>query len=191
MDERRKLADLLEGVEGWLPLDDAWYLSEAARQCDHAVVEIGSYQGRSAIALGFGSTRSDKSVPVFAVEPHAEFKGVFGGSFGPADRKAYFENLLRSGMVEHVALVNLSSQVAAAGWEREIGLLFIDGDHRYEAVREDARLWAKHVVPGGLIVFDDTFIPDSGPLRVYNELLDSGGYSEVEMAGKLRSLRKL
>jgi predicted O-methyltransferase YrrM len=39
----------------------------------------------------------------------------------------------------------------------EIDLLFIDGDHSYEAVIKDFELYKDLVVPGGYIVFDDYF----------------------------------
>lgn len=191
MIERCRLEQLLEGVEGWLPLEDAWYLCECATRASAAIVEIGAYRGRSTISLGHGAAQSQARPTVYSIEPHAEFTGIFGGRFGPQDREAYFRNLLNADLVKSVALVNLASRAAAAGWGCPIDLLFIDGDHRYEAVSEDVRLWVPHVARNGIIVFDDTFIPDSGPLRVFHELTDSGRYEEVEAAGKLRSLRKL
>jgi len=37
-------------------------------------------------------------------------------------------------------------------------LLFLDGDHTYEGVAEDFRLWSPHVREGGLIAFHDTVV---------------------------------
>jgi hypothetical protein len=76
--------------------------------------------------------------------------------------------------------VQASTEVAA-WWETRIDLLYIDGDHRYEAVRRDFADWSKHVVPGGRIllhdsrredgVADETFARGwAGPTRLANEL---------------------
>jgi hypothetical protein len=54
----KRLEDLLEGVEGWLPLEDARYLCELAREAPADIVEIGCYRGRSTIALSLGASQS-------------------------------------------------------------------------------------------------------------------------------------
>ena len=57
------------------------------------------------------------------------------------------------------------------GWpaDRQIGVLFIDADHNYEAVRRDFEFWSPFVAPGGYIVFDD--VPNwHGPTRLITEL---------------------
>ena len=131
------------------------------------IVEVGSYRGMSTIALAKGAT-----VPVYAVEPHEHFNGVLGAPSGPADRRAFFENLLRAGVVEQVRLVNLSSEVVTPGWQLPVGLLWIDGDHRYEAVRRDFEAWEPHL--RGYVAFHDTIQTNLGPRQLVDELLESG-----------------
>ena len=77
-----------------------------------AIVEIGSYRGRSAIALAAGSSRGS-GVPVYAIEPHAEFDGVLGGRFGPRDRLAFDDNVARSPHASLIHLVSTTSEAAA------------------------------------------------------------------------------
>jgi hypothetical protein len=146
------------------------------------IVEIGSYRGMSTIALAKGAR-----VPVYAIEPHEEFVGVFGGKFGPADRRAFFENLLRAGVVEQVRLVNLSSEVVAPGWQLPVGLLWIDGDHRYEAVRRDFDCWKPHL--RGKVAFHDAIQPTLGPSKLIEELL-AGGFELVEHVQGTKVLRR-
>jgi predicted O-methyltransferase YrrM len=50
-------------------------------------------------------------------------------------------------------------------------LLFIDGDHGYEAVRQDILSLAPFVVPGGWICFDDAFSSYEGVNRAISELV--------------------
>ena len=131
------------------------------------IIEVGSYRGKSTIALARGA-----SVPIYAIEPHEEFVGVMGGRFGPADRCAFFENLLSAGVSEKVRLVNLSSEIVAPNWRVPVGLLWIDGDHRYEAVRRDFECWRPHL--RGPVALHDSTGPTLGPTRLVKELLDDG-----------------
>jgi predicted O-methyltransferase YrrM len=149
---------------------------------DGCIVEVGSFRGMSTIALAKGAR-----VPVYAIEPHEEFTGVLGGTFGPADRRAFFENLLQAGVVEQVRLVNLSSEVVAPGWQLPVGLLWIDGDHRYEAVRRDFECWEPHL--RGLVAFHDAIQPKLGPAQLIAELLESG-FELVEHVQGTKVLRR-
>lgn len=111
---------------------------------------------------GAGS-QTGNNAPVFAIEPHEEFRGVLGGTFGPQDRAAFFRNMLRRRAWETVRLVNLPSAVAVQGWVLPVSLLWIDGDHRYEGVRNDFQAWLSHVKPNGIIALHDTIPADGGP----------------------------
>jgi predicted O-methyltransferase YrrM len=157
------------------------------------IVEIGSWRGKSAIALARGAAQKPlhQRPMVYCVEPHSSFKGVYGGVFGPTDRAAFYEVMLRSGCSESVALVNLPSVSAAQAWPHPIGFLFIDGDHTEGAVADDVAAWERHVVDGGFIAFDDALDAEIGPSRVIARLLQSGRYRTAETAGKIVVLHKL
>lgn len=181
---------VVDGIEGWLALDEAALLYALAREVtDGCIVEVGSYRGRSTTALALGSA-AGHDLPVYAVEPHEPFTGPLGGEFGPEDRAAFYRTMLDAGCYERVRLVNLSSEVVAPGWRLPVGLLWIDGDHRYEGVSRDATVWAPHVVSGGAVVFDDATDEAIGPYRVVQKLLASGDYDDVGTVGKVRVLRR-
>src|SRR5436309_8789565 len=155
-------------IEGMIGDQEAALLTRLAGNVrEGCIVEIGSWRGMSTIALAKGAR-----VPVYAIEPHEDFVGVLGGVFGPADRRAFFENLLRAGVVEQVRLVNLSSEVVAPGWQLPVGLLWIDGDHRYEAVQRDFSCWEPHL--RGLVAFHDAIQPTLGSAQFVDELLANG-----------------
>ncbi|HXW92557.1 MAG TPA: class I SAM-dependent methyltransferase [Terriglobales bacterium] len=119
------------------------------------VVEIGTFRGNSTIALAQGSAAGNR-VRVYAVDPHVPFVGLKGHAFGPADQAALYHNLSTFGVGELVAVVCLPSAAVAKTWSHEsVGLLWIDGDHRYESVRLDLEVWYPHVAPGGIIAFHD------------------------------------
>ena len=91
-----------------------------------AIVEVGSYHGRSTVALSCGAEAGAK-LPVYAIEPHEHFIGELGGNFGPPDRAAFFETMLRTSCFENVRLVNLSSEIVSPGWQLPVSALWIDG----------------------------------------------------------------
>jgi hypothetical protein len=65
-----------------------------------------------------------------------------------------------------------TSAEAYAGFPADapIELLFIDGAHQYELVREDFERWVPKVVDGGWVLLHDT-LGFEGPSRVADELL--------------------
>ena len=175
-------------AEGMTHPDECLLLMALAAEVRRGViVEIGSFRGRSTLALAAGSHRGH-GVPVYAVEPHADFDGVLGGRFGPPDRIAFEANLARSPHAGLVHLVSATSRDAARDWDREIGLLWIDGDHRYDAVREDVDLWSPFLNAGARIAFDDSTVPGLGPHTVVAELLAGGGYQRLRVVGKVTVL---
>jgi MMP 1-O-methyltransferase len=169
-------AAIIERTEGTTSVAEAQLLFELASQCrDGCIVEVGSYRGRSAVALALG-TQNGADLPVYAIDPHEEFVGVLGGRFGPEDRGAFYRHMLSTGCYRSVRLVNLPSRVVAPQWELPVGLLWIDGDHSYEGVRSDFDLWAPHLTRNAVVAFDDAANQNIGPYRVVQELVASGGY---------------
>jgi predicted O-methyltransferase YrrM len=65
-------------------------------------------------------------------------------------------NLAAAGVEHRVEIIRSTSTEAAKGWSRPIDLLFIDGDHSYEGVKNDWNLFHPFVRPGGVVLFHDT-----------------------------------
>lgn len=171
------------GVEGALTVEEARLLFDfALKATTGCIVEVGSYRGRSTVALALGSQRG-KQLPVYAIEPHESFEGILGGYFGPQDRVAFFKNMLRTGCVETVRLLNTSSEVLA-GWTLPIGLLWIDGDHSYEGTKRDVDCWLKFVVPSGIIAFHDSLDENLGPFKIIKEVLSPDEYQKISQVGR-------
>lgn len=153
--------NVIMSVDGQISREEAKTLLKLARQIPsgRVIVEIGAYRGRSTIALAFGSSLGEVN-RVYAVDPHVPFQGVLGGRFGPEDQEALYQNLVKSGMGKIVAVVSLSSKAVASCWsERNIGLLWIDGNHTYEAVCEDYESWEPLIAEDGIVAFHDTTVP--------------------------------
>ena len=184
-DELDPHLDLAMDIEGQIIREELRKLMELVIKTESGlvIVEIGSFRGRSATALGLAVKLGNKN-SVYAVDPYVEFEGVFGGKFGPQDRSELYRNLFRAGVGDAVGVISLPSTAAAKSWsERNIGLLWIDGDHRYEAVRADLDAWHPFVVQGGTIAFHDTHT--EGVQRAIEESVKAG---MLRFVGKLNHL---
>ena len=180
------LHDLLFGVGGWLKLNEAGFLhNQASKVKEGVIVEIGSYRGRSAIAMA-----KDSIVPVYAIDPHNMMVDGMGGSFTSKDRAVFIENIFKAGVHEKVHIVNLESNHAAMGWSKPIGLLWIDGDHSFKQVKLDAVNWIPHVIKGGLIAFHDCRYEDVAKALKWIEENDDWSLEPVGACGSIKAYRK-
>ena len=187
--EKRGLVDYYQKTEGGISLKEFKFLYELAKKVtEHSIVEVGSYRGRSTVALGRGSIDGSK-VPVFAIEPHEAFRGILGGKFGPQDRGVFYSAMLDTDCYNVVRLINLSSENVAPLWQTKVALLWIDGDHSYQGVKRDFEYWEKHLVNSGSVVFDDSLNPNIGPYQLIEELISQGKLEKVNLVGKVTHLR--
>ncbi|MFM7843995.1 MAG: class I SAM-dependent methyltransferase [Planctomycetota bacterium] len=183
---------IVDITDGMISIPEAQLLYDLATEvtAPNGIVELGSYRGRSAVALSLGAQQAGHGVAVYSIEPHRRFTGILGGQFGPVDRAAYYRNMLRSGCWENVNLVNLPSEQVAPGFSVPVQLLFIDGDHSEAGVRRDWEHWSPLLVKAGKVAFDDSQDPQIGPYKLLTELLASGLWREVASVGKVRVIAR-
>lgn len=157
-----------------------------------AVIEIGSYLGRSTCFLALGAKRGARP-PVVAVDhfggsPEHQPGASHESAVLKADGTTYdqfLRNLERTGVGDHVRPIRAASVEAARDWREPIRLLFIDGDHSYEASRADFAAWSPQVEGNGLVAFHDIGVWP-GVTRFYEELLAEGRWHERTKARSLR-----
>jgi predicted O-methyltransferase YrrM len=151
---------------------------------EQVIVEIGSYRGRSAVALALGSLSGNQN-PVYSIDPHIYFRGIMGGMFGPEDQAYLYQNLTQARVGHIVFIISLPSKAAAKAWsEKNIGLLFIDGDHSYEAVYLDYEKWRPFLVIGSTIAFHDSNTDGVGKL-----IREMKGKNQIKLMGKNKTLQ--
>jgi hypothetical protein len=191
-----KLESRFRDIQGWVSGVEGYALMLAAKSGPGAgaIVEIGSWMGKSTCWLAAGSMSAHRE-KVCAIDP-------FDG--GPMLRDlaivrnegttyhAFVDNLTAAGLFDYVEPMVATSQQAAANWVRPIRLLFIDGDHSYDAVKLDFALWSRFVVAEAMIAFDDVTGEYEGAKRFYDELIASDRrYLEVAHVGKMKWIQRL
>jgi predicted O-methyltransferase YrrM len=134
---------------------DARVLLDAARGA-RRVVEIGVYEGASAVALceALGGQAELHLIDPFGSQPDALPRGW--GASERATRRTVARAARRLGARApairwHVA----RSHDVAASWSEPVDLVFIDGDHSEAGCELDWRSWHGFVSPGGHVVFHD------------------------------------
>ncbi len=126
---------------------------------------------------------------IVAARPTTNLHIKTRSSDGKEERLGFMRNMVETGCYRNVRLINLSSEVVTAGWDHEVGLLWIDGDHRYDAVRRDWECWRRHLAPGATVAFDDSTDPRLGPKQLIEELAAAGDLSDARLVGKVTFAR--
>jgi predicted O-methyltransferase YrrM len=150
--------DPAEAVHGWMKRGELEWLRRKARGC-RAVVEVGSWHGRSTLALAGSCPGTVYAVDHFRGSPGDRDQALAeADESGPAAREAFTKNLaghLESGKVR--LLEGDSRQVAQDFFCDGLrpDLVFLDGAHDYESVRADIRAWRPRVRAGGVLAGHD------------------------------------
>jgi MMP 1-O-methyltransferase len=157
---------ILVQVDGWLGPDEGRLLYRLAAEADPAgaIVEIGSWHGRSTIWLAAGA-QSGRGARVTAIDPHI---GTNLRPEGATTEQILRRNLADAEVAELVDVVAATSEHVAATWTRPVSLLWIDGDHSYESVKKDFELWEPFLMPEAAVALHDTFVWP-GPEQVVHE----------------------
>lgn len=202
MQEMKDVGDIIDNlmasIPGMVSRYELIYLYVLASRVEKGViVEIGSYQGLSTVCLAKGS-KAGHNIPVFSIDPQnrsgftPDSEWNIPDSLGTPDEIYYtnvgttldlFEETLVKFEVDDIVtpLAGYSEQIYKRGidgipWGVDIGLLFIDGDHRYNYAKMDMENFGKRVIKGGSIIFHDASMPSV--ITVIRELLiDNPKYS--------------
>jgi hypothetical protein len=131
-------------IRGWLSEAEGAALAELAR--GKRVLEIGSFCGKSAVSM------AQTAESVTCIDP---FDGRATSEVG-STLAAFDANAERYGLADKVTRhVGTTSEVAHTLAANQYDLVFIDGDHCFEAVGFDIAAAERLLAPGGLIAFHD------------------------------------
>ncbi|HXD58387.1 MAG TPA: class I SAM-dependent methyltransferase [Thermoleophilaceae bacterium] len=152
--------------------EEASLLAELASG-QRTVVEIGVYEGSSALVL----CRSMPSgADLHLIDPFVDETGWALPAGWGASAKATRRVVGRAGGPRLHWYVARSQDVGRDWPGPPVDVVFIDGDHSPEGVREDWDVWHPHVRPGGHVAFHDAREPGLGPTQVVAELFPREGW---------------
>jgi predicted O-methyltransferase YrrM len=169
--------------------EDAYVLLQAAREA-RCVVEIGVYEGSSAVAL-CGALRADAELHL--VDPFGRHPDALPSGWGAtewATRRAVSRALRRRGSEApsvhwHICL----SAELASRWQGGAEVVFIDGDHSEAGCELDWSEWHRFVPLGGHVVFHDARADQPGgrglpgPTAVVTRLFRAGKGADAGTPG--------
>jgi len=193
-------------VKGFLDEEEAMRLYTTALEASTFApcLEIGSYCGKSAIFLG--AACKENNTVLFSVDHHTGSEEQQPGQeyfdpdlldpeTGKIDTLRLFRKTINDfNLGDSVIPVIGRSEVIGRAWNTPLSLLFIDGSHAYESVLKDYQIWAKHILPGGYLVFHDIF-PDpseggQAPYLVYQKAVASELYEVNPLFKSLGVLKR-
>ncbi len=199
-----ELAAVAERTKGFLPSDEAAALLDAALTAPSGLwLEVGTYCGRSTVHLG-SAARSTGSHLVTLDHHRGSEENQPGWEWHDASlvdpHTGRLETLphLRhtlwdAGLEDVVSVVVGTTEQVGRWWSSPLTLLFLDGNHTEQVAQHDYEVFARHLVPGGLLLVHDVFErPEDGgrpPWHVFCRARDEG-FAEVSATGSLRVLRR-
>lgn len=153
----------------WIPEPTLQRLTNMVRdreELDGAIIEFGSWEGRSTIAIAQGTDQ-----PVLAVD---HWQGTPGDplTYDPAQADdIYARFLANTDEYDNIKSVIMSTEEFMDIWTKPIKFLHIDADHNYHPVKAQIE-WAKTLmVPGGVMCGDDYSANWPGVVQAVNESL--------------------
>lgn len=180
--------DELAELDGLIPREVGEHLLKLAARVpvDQAIVELGSYRGKSTCYLATGA-RQGNGAHVYAVDAWSEEVSAWRSKILdrlPSPLYADFRaQVSKAGFSdEHVTAVKSLSTMAGDHYEGPpVGLLYIDGDHSKRAAIADLRAWRAHLTDDALVVFDDYAMTNNPGVKVAVEALtESGELADVQ-----------
>jgi hypothetical protein len=180
--------DELAKLDGLIPAEVGEHLLKLAARVpgDQAIVELGSYRGKSTCYLATGA-RQGNGAHVYAVDAWSEEVSAWRHKVLerlPSPLYADFRaQLSKAGFSdEHVTAVKSLSTMAGDHYGGPpVGLLYIDGDHSMRAAMADLRAWRAHLTDDALVVFDDyAMTQNPGVKAAVGALLESGELADMQ-----------
>ena len=179
---------VVEPTAGYLTKREAEFLvlAAAATPAQGAILEIGSFKGRSTVGLAHVARHYGLGA-VVAVDPHTSPSAT-----DPDLRDAHSSyedfcaNLRRAGVEDMVDHHRMLSTELAKEWDRPLRLLWIDGDHTHVGAKADLDAFRPWLSEGAVVAFHDALRDFGGPTRVFvEEVLRSDDFGPAGVVGSI------
>jgi len=151
---------------GWMSHTELAWLNERPKQY-RKVVEVGSYMGRSTLAL------AEHAEFVIAIDdwmsPHPGFTSPQDRSVCHQKFREHLRGYLSNGRVLEFVADHRNVSVQKLPKKPPFDMVFIDGGHSYEEVSSDIKFWHPFLRTGGLFCGHDYCAGWPGVIQAVNE----------------------
>jgi len=186
-----RVAPRWNGIEGWLSPNEAYALYRYARRLPRGAtaLEIGSWKGKSTYCIARG-LRDGRLICVDPFDASGDdfSAALYTARAGTTSLREQFEATMTAAGVRERLDVRQGTSDRFVGTVGPLDMIFIDGNHEYEACRSDFSGYAPSLRPGGLLLFHDydPSKPDSGPRMLIDQtIVPSGAYSPIDIVDSL------
>ena len=192
-------------TKGFLPDDEAAALRAAAAAATPGVwLEVGTYCGKSTVHLGAVAAQRGSHL-VTLDHHHGSEENQPGWQWhdeslvdprtGRLDTlPSLRRTLAEAGLEATVSVLVATTQQVASWWTTPLTFLFLDGNHTEKVAQHDFAMFARHLLPGGLLAVHDV-CPDprdggQPPWHVVQRALRDAVFTQVSEHGSLRVLER-
>jgi len=151
-------------------------------------VEIGVLDGKTTKEIA-----QEAHVPIYGIDPiipDSMNKSLIGHEKYIHENMAFYKDF---------HFIKDFSYNVVGKWQYKFDMIFVDGDHEYDAAKQDCEQWLPLLESGGILALHDSAPVTSmkgafhgwpGPIRVANELKQDERVEFVESADSLSIFRK-
>lgn len=177
---------IVDRVFGFLSRAEAELLYEIAGRYD-PIVEIGSFAGRSTVAMALAK-KSKGGGRVISIDHHHGSEEqqigmrVFRHEYYDPELNsvntwpAFLENIKAAGVARYISAWKAESDIGLQLVDGLVEAVFIDASHDVDNVWFDAMAWGRKLKRDGALAFHD-YTTHDGPKRV-GDFLVQGGYAD-------------
>lgn len=122
------------------------------------IFEFGTYQGRTSYHLTYASEGAQVTTLNLPPEADTRYAPYLGSYFRGTEREAFVTQLLED-----------SRQLDTTPYRQQFDVVFVDGDHSYDVVKNDTEKAFELVRPGGSILWHDYAPKSEGLVEFFRD----------------------
>jgi len=161
---------ILNSVEGWLTEKEANLLYTIAKNTTKNIIEIGAWKGLSTIFLAFGLIQGKQNNKLYSIDHHTGSEEHKRDNQKTFTLPKFAENIRKFNIGNVIKTIITTSEKASKIINSKVTLIFIDGSHEYEDVKNDFIFWWQKLEIGGTIMFHDT-LTKKGVSKFVDEII--------------------
>lgn len=158
--------EIAKDFEGWLDIAEATLLYETASKLTGkgVIVEIGSWCAKSLTYISLAALNNGFNKKIYSIDPFLTSKNEPNGKY-----ETFISNLTKMDLSDKITHLKEKSQDAGMKFDEDIEFIFIDGFHKYDAVKSDVELFFPKIVNNGYMAIHDVGCY-KGPTQLLIEL---------------------